>query len=222
MEQQQHRGRASIEPRMPAPRDAKQGPLSESTRVLSPNSLPTIKSAPSDVPAFRSWLTGRVGDREPAANSFGKEVCNFSVTRNRLGVACLRILPQGVLFALAPHNASVPTKVSQQSFALHPTTTSSWLASTGSERSDSSRRCSRMSVMASRRLARLSSRDLPWPFAPGTSAQYAMYHGPSFSTIAVNSLRMLHSIAGNSAANASPRDASHDRDAASYPKCPRI
>jgi hypothetical protein len=77
--------------------------------------------------------------------------------------------------------------------ALHPTTTSSWPASGGSERSDSSRRCSRMSAMASRRLSRHSSRDLPWPLAPGTSAQYATYHGPSCSMIAVNSLRMLHS-----------------------------
>jgi len=35
-----------------------------------------------------------------------------------------------------------------------------------------------------------SSGVSPCPFAPGTSAQYATYHGPSRSMIAVNSLRM--------------------------------
>ena len=48
----------------------------------------------------------------PTANPFCKEVRNFCVTRNRLGVACLRVLPQGVFFALAPQNAAVPAKVS--------------------------------------------------------------------------------------------------------------
>lgn len=48
----------------------------------------------------------------------------------------------------------------------------------------------RIIAIASRRFARHSSRVLPWPFAPGTSAQYATYQGPPCSTIAVNSLRI--------------------------------
>ena len=66
---------------------------------------------------------------------------------------------------------------------------SSGTASGGSARVDSSRRKSRISVMASRRLSRHDSRVRPWPLAPGTSAQQAINQGPSCSTIAVNSLR---------------------------------
>ncbi len=101
-----------------------------------------------------------------------KEAGDFDVAGNGLGVAGLRVLPQGV----------------QQPLAFHPTTTSSLTTSGGRERKDSSRRYSEMLAIASRRFAMHSSRDLPWPFAPGTSAQYPIYHGPSCSTIAVNSL----------------------------------
>jgi hypothetical protein len=87
----------------------------------------------------------------------------------------------GVFFAFSPQHAAVAAKI-------HPITTSSCLASGGRARRDSSRLCLRIRVIASRRFARHSSRDLPCPLAPGTSAQYATYHGPSCSTIAVNSL----------------------------------
>src|ERR1700676_1322492 len=79
--------------------------------------------------------------------------------------------------------------MAEESLALHPTMTSSRSASGGVARKESCRLFSRRSAIASRRFARHSSRDLPWPFAPGTSAQYAIYHGPSCSTMAVNSLR---------------------------------
>jgi len=46
----------------------------------------------------------------------------------------------------------------------------------------------RTSAIPSRRFAKHSSRVRPCPFAPGTSAQYAMNQGPSCSTIALNSL----------------------------------
>src|SRR5713101_8237656 len=68
---------------------------------------------------------------------------------------------------------------------LHPITTSSCLAFGGRARKDSSRLYSRMRAIASRRFARHSSPDFPWPLAPGASVQYAMCHGPSRSTIAV-------------------------------------
>src|ERR1035438_6511694 len=82
----------------------------------------------------------------------------------------------------------MPTNMPEESLQLHPTTTSSCLASGGKARKASARLYSRTRVIASRRFAIHSSRDLPSPLAPGTSAQYAMYHGPSSSTIAVNSL----------------------------------
>jgi hypothetical protein len=52
--------------------------------------------------------------------------------------------------------------------------------------------------IASRRFFKHSSLDLPCPFAPGTSAQYAMYQGPSCSTITVNSWCIAHSNKGGS------------------------
>lgn len=90
----------------------------------------------------------------------------------------------------APNHAPVPSKVPEQRITLHPTTTSSCWASGGTERSDSSRRYCRISVMAARKFARHSSRVLPCPLAPGTSAQYATCHSPSRSMTAVNSFRM--------------------------------
>ena len=109
---------------------------------------------------------------------------------NGFSVARLRILPKCVLAALPPQYATMPAEMPEQPLALHPTTTNSCLASGGRARKDSSRLCSRTRAIASRRFARHSSRVLPCPLAPGTSAQYPTYHGPSCSTIAVNSLRI--------------------------------
>jgi hypothetical protein len=52
-------------------------------------------------------------------------------------------------------------------------------ASAYMEHRDSSRLCSRISSMASRRFAKHASRVRPCPFAPGTSAQYAIESRPS-------------------------------------------
>ena len=49
--------------------------------------------------------------RQLAANPLCKDVRNLRVTRNRLGVACLRVFPQGMFFALSPQNAAVTAKV---------------------------------------------------------------------------------------------------------------
>src|SRR5688572_10443969 len=92
-------------------------------------------------------------------------------------MAGLRILPECVFFALSAHYAAVAATVPEQPLTFHQTTTTSWRASGGSERKDSSRLCSSTSAIASRRLAMHSSRDLPCPLAPGISAQYATYHG---------------------------------------------
>ena len=51
-----------------------------------------------------------------------------------------------------------------------------------------SRLCARTSAIA--------SRVSPCPLAPGTSAQYPIYHGPCCSTIAVNSCAYLYSAGG--------------------------
>ena len=108
--------------------------------------------------------------------------------RNGFRVPGLRVLPNRVFLALSAQHATLPTKMPEEPFQLHPTTTSSCLASGGKARKASSRLYSRTRVIASRRFAMHSSRDFPSPLAPGTSAQYAMYQGPSSSTIAVNSL----------------------------------
>ena len=138
-----------------------------------------------------SWghLAGWVRDRQFATNPPREEIGDLGVARDGLGVAGLRVLPEGMFLAFSSQHAAVAAKMPED-LALHPITISSCLASGGSARKDSSRLCTRMSAIASRRFARHSSRDLPWPFAPGTSAQYATYHGPSCSTIAVNSLCM--------------------------------
>jgi hypothetical protein len=116
-------------------------------------------------------LSGRIGDRKLAADSLCQEVSDFPMAGNGFSVAGLRILPKRVFRALPPQYAAVPAKMPEQSLALHPTTTSSCLASAGRARRDSSRLCSRIRAMAWRRFARHSSRVLPCPLAPGTSAQ---------------------------------------------------
>ena len=114
----------------------------------------------------------------------------FRSGEERLPCGGLWILPKGMFFTLAAQHAPVTPEVPEKSLALHPTITGSCLASGGKARSDSSRRCARISAIASRKFARHSSCVVPWPFAPGTSAQYATNQGPSLSTIAVNSFRM--------------------------------
>ena len=74
-------------------------------------------------------------------------------------------------------------KVPEQSLALHRTTTSSCMASGKAPRFLTPR--SRIKTIASRRLARHSSEDLPWLLAPGNLRTDVMYHGPSCSTIGV-------------------------------------
>jgi hypothetical protein len=139
-----------------------------------------------------SWqtLSSWIGDRKFGTDSLCEEVGDFSVTGDGISVARLRILPKCALAALPPQYATMPAGMPEQPLALHPTTTNSCLASGGRARKDSSRLCSRIKAIASRRFARHSSRVLPCPLAPGTSAQYPTYQGPSCSTIAVNSLRI--------------------------------
>ena len=116
-------------------------------------------------------LSGRIGDRKLATDSLCQEVSDFPMAGNGFSVAGLRILPKFVFRALPPQYTAVPAKMPEQSLALHPTTTSSCLASAGRARRDSSRLCSRIRAMAWRRFARHSSGVLPCPLAPGTSAQ---------------------------------------------------
>ena len=66
----------------------------------------------------------------------------------------------------------MPAEMPVESLALHPTTTSSCLASAARARKDSSRLCSRIRAIASRSSARHSPRVLPCPLAPGSSALF--------------------------------------------------
>ena len=95
----------------------------------------------------------------------------FSLPGDGFSVAGLGSLPKRVFRAIPPQYAAMPAEVPERSLALHPTTTSSCLASAGRARRDSSRLCSRIRAMAWRRFARYSSRVLACPLAPGTSAQ---------------------------------------------------
>lgn len=53
-------------------------------------------------------LTGRVGNRQLAANSLCQEVRDLCVARNSLSVSSLRVLPEGVLFAFSSEDATGP------------------------------------------------------------------------------------------------------------------
>jgi hypothetical protein len=55
------------------------------------------------------------------------------VARNGFNTTCFWVLPKGVFFALSTQHATVTTKVPEKHLALHPTTTTSWLASGGRE-----------------------------------------------------------------------------------------
>jgi hypothetical protein len=61
------------------------------------------------------------------------------MARNGFRVARLRVLPKFVLFFLPAQHATVPAEMPEESTKLHPIVTSSWLASGGSARKDSSR-----------------------------------------------------------------------------------
>src|SRR5258708_17843344 len=66
----------------------------------------------------------------------------------------------------------------------------------GTVRMPSSLRSSRINSIARRKFSRHSSRDSPWPLAPGTSGQYPTNQPPSRSMMAVNScfIRRLYGI----------------------------
>src|SRR5258706_10459 len=66
----------------------------------------------------------------------------------------------------------------------------------GTVRMPSSLRSSRINSIACRKFSRHSSRDSPWPLAPGTSGQYPTNQPPSRSMMAVNScfIRRLYGI----------------------------
>jgi hypothetical protein len=129
----------------------------------------------------------------------GQRVCNFGVPGNGFHVTSLRILPQSVFFALAVQHTPLRRRCRRSPSRLIRQSRVSCLASGGRARRDSSRRCSKISAIASRKFAWHSACVFPCPFAPGTSAQYATNHGPSRSTSAVNSFRMalLYRKAGN-------------------------
>lgn len=71
------------------------------------------------------------------------------------------VLPVRMVLVFSANYAAIMSEVPEQSLSFHPTTTSSCSASGGGARRDSSRRCSRISLMASRRLSRHSSRVAP-------------------------------------------------------------
>ena len=90
-----------------------------------------------------------------------QEVGNLDVSGDCFGVTRLRIFPKGMLLAFPANDAPAAPEMPDQRFTFHPTTTSSCFASGGMERNDSSRRCSRIMAIASRRFARHSSRVAP-------------------------------------------------------------
>src|SRR6266404_2688247 len=75
----------------------------------------------------------------------------------------------------------------QDCVSLHPSLMVSSNAPKGTPRMPSSLRSSRINSIACRKFSRHSSRDSPWPLAPGTPGQYPTNQPPSRSMIAVNS-----------------------------------
>jgi hypothetical protein len=133
----------------------------------------------TDVKRAGLTLAGRVWNRQPATDLPRQQVGDFGVARNGFHVTGLWILPKGMFFTLAAQHAPVTPEVPEKPLGASSNDHESCLASGGKARSDSSRRCARMSAIASRKFARHSSCVVPWPFAPGTSAQYATNHGSS-------------------------------------------
>lgn len=66
-------------------------------------------------------LSWRIRDRKLAADPSCQKVGNLYMARNGLSVTGLRILPKRVLLPLSPQHTTVPAKVAQERFALHPT-----------------------------------------------------------------------------------------------------
>jgi hypothetical protein len=56
------------------------------------------------------------------------------------------------------------------------------------------RLASKIREIAAAKLSLQASIVFPWPFAPGTSGQQAIYQSSSFSMMAANSLYMLPSV----------------------------
>jgi hypothetical protein len=101
----------------------------------------------------------RVGGRvlyfrnlKTTANLLGEAIRDFDVPWNSFYVAGLRVTPQGVRAAFTLEKASMPPEVPEKSFSLHPTVTTSRIASFGRPRSASSLRSCRISSIASERL----------------------------------------------------------------------
>ena len=135
-------------------------------------------------------IRSRFGNPKIATDLVGKHVRDLCMARHGFYGAGRRIHPKGMRATLALEHASVLPQVAKQRAALHSTVTVSRSASGGRPRRPSSRRSSRISAIASAKLARASSFVRPWPFAPGISGQYAMTQSPSRSKTAVNSLRI--------------------------------
>ena len=101
---------------------------------------------------------------------------------------CLRILTESMFFPLPPVNTTASPKVTQQSIALHPTTTSSCLASNDVERKDSSLLCSRINrfseifkAFLARSALTIGSRDfstvgdMPWAVLLYDSSEFVAH-----------------------------------------------
>ena len=71
------------------------------------------------------------------ANPPCEKVAYLRTARNGFGVARLGVLP--ALFSLPAQHATVLAEMPEESTKLHPIVTSSWLASGGRPRKDSSR-----------------------------------------------------------------------------------
>lgn len=124
---------------------------------------------------YADATSGRVGarfrQREPVADSAGEAVCDFLIPRDGFAMAGLAILPEGMMAALAAQDAAVATEMAEERFVFQSSTNVCRSAVAGVERNVSSLRCSRIIEMDSRKFSRQVSRDMPWPLAPGSSAQ---------------------------------------------------
>ncbi len=74
------------------------------------------------------------------------------MTRYGLNVACLGVTPKGVGATFTLEITSVSPEVFEKSPSFHPTVTTSRVASSGTPRSASSRRSSRIRLIASDKL----------------------------------------------------------------------
>ena len=137
-----------------------------------------------DSALFTAWFWNRKTTTDLSREIVG----DLTVTRHGLNCTSLRIGPERMRATLSLEAAPMPAQMYQEAAALHSTTTVSRRASGGIARRPSVRRSSSISAIASERLSFAPSFVCPCPFAPGTSGQYAMYHSPSRSITAVNSL----------------------------------